>query len=94
MWGVTESDGDVRGWRKSRSSLEKKLEKLQDGRNQSRKFIDLGRLVIEAEIGELPPEMLLGAFLEIRDILKDPQRSKDASFRWSSKGKALLNEIP
>jgi len=92
MWGVTEDDGDIRGWRKARSEIEKKLAKFQEKEDQTQKLIDLGRLVVKAQIGELEKDLLLGAFLEIRDIIKNPRRSEEATLSWSKKGREILEE--
>ena len=92
MWGTSEGYDDIRGWRESRSKIKKNLKELQNKGSQNQKLIDLGLLVMEAEISEFNPDLLLGAFLEIRDILKDPERSKEASSSWSKKGKAILED--
>jgi len=63
-----------------KTEIEQKIEKLRmkakmiknrEARNKAKQFTQIGRLAFRADIGGLPEDVLLGAFLEIKERSHD-----------------------
>lgn len=83
------------------NSIEDKLKELQRRKNiiqtrekklqekarqkRARKFIEVGRLAYKANIDEMDPESLLGAFSEIAELMEDQAKLT----YWSKRGREL-----
>jgi len=71
--------------------LERKLtiEKIKDRKKQTRRKIELGGLVIKAEMDEFPKDIILGALISVR---KEIEKDSNAKSLFQSIGHSSFME--
>lgn len=72
--------------KKKQLLLKEKLIKEKERQVRARRLIEIGKLAGKAEIDRLDEEVILGAFLEIAENLKE----KNNLEKWKKKAKAFL----
>lgn len=72
--------------------LERKLaiEKIKDRKKQTRRKIELGGLVIKAEMDAFPKDIILGALISVR---KEIEKDNNVKSLFQSIGKSIFMEF-
>lgn len=73
-----------------KEALDKAKKKTAERKTEDKKKYTVGGLVKLAELLDQDKGTLLGAFLEIRDTLKEPKEHSKKIAQWKSHGDALL----
>jgi hypothetical protein len=72
---------------KQKLLLREKILKEQEKKKRAKQFIEVGRLAYKANIDQLDPHILLGAFLEIAQNKNERQIEK-----WKQNSESFINE--
>lgn len=74
------------------AQLERKMaiEKIKDRKKQTRRKIELGGLVIKAEMDEFPKDIILGALISVR---KEIEKDSNAKSLFQSIGHSSFMEL-
>lgn len=71
--------------KKDKIQLQEKILQEKARQKRARRFIEVGKLAYKANIDEMDPEALLGAFLEIAELMEDQAKLT----YWSKRGREL-----
>lgn len=75
--------------KKARVSIEETRLKLKERKMRTRHLIEIGGLVVKAELDYLPTNTLYGALLSLKNALAE---NDTALKQWSNLGKAVLDK--
>ncbi|UCM86411.1 MAG: conjugal transfer protein TraD (plasmid) [Rickettsia endosymbiont of Culicoides impunctatus] len=75
--------------KKNRLAIEETKLKLKERKMRTRHLIELGGLIVKAELDHLPTNTLYGSLLSLKESL---EKQSDIQDQWTKTGKATFNQ--